>query len=201
MWTGAWGGARASRRGVSRPSSRVGRERRNIVSVRTVRLGCATFDFRTGKKSESMLTFVTIVHVLLCVFMIFVILLRPGKDAGMGSALGGGAATSAFGGRGATTFLTKVTGVCAALFFVTSLGLSFVGMRGSVAAGAVAKPAATAPAPAPGPSSTGAPPAGEIPAANPQDAAAPTGAAPATGAPGSVEQPRPAETPAPAPAQ
>lgn len=33
-----------------------------------------------------MLTFVTIVHVLVCVFMIFVILLQPGKDAGMGSA-------------------------------------------------------------------------------------------------------------------
>jgi preprotein translocase subunit SecG len=154
-----------------------------------------------------MLTFVTIVHVLLCVFMIFVILLQPGKDAGMGSALGGGAATSAFGGRGATTFLTKVTGVCAALFFVTSLGLSFVGMRSSVAAGAVAPAAAPAPAgtPGPGPSTTGAPPAGQIPAANPQDAAAPTGAAPAEqqapGTPGSVEQPRPAETPAPAPAQ
>jgi len=151
-----------------------------------------------------MLTFVTIVHVLLCVFMIFVILLQPGKDAGMGSALGGGAATSAFGGRGATTFLTKVTGVCAALFFVTSLGLSFVGMRSSVAAGAVA-PAAAAPAPAgtpePGPSTTGAPPAGQLPAANPQDTAAPTGTAPAQQqAPGSVEQPRPAETPAPAPA-
>ncbi|MET0402478.1 MAG: preprotein translocase subunit SecG [Cystobacter sp.] len=154
-----------------------------------------------------MLTFVTIVHVLLCVFMIFVILLQPGKDAGMGSALGGGAATSAFGGRGATTFLTKVTGVCAALFFVTSLGLSFVGMRSSVAAGAVAPAAATAPAaaPEPGPSTTGAPPAGQIPAANPQDAAGPTGTAPAqqqgTGTPGTVEQPRAAETPAPAPAQ
>ncbi|OJH39900.1 preprotein translocase subunit SecG [Cystobacter ferrugineus] len=152
-----------------------------------------------------MLTFVTIVHVLLCVFMIFVILLQPGKDAGMGSALGGGAATSAFGGRGATTFLTKVTGVCAALFFITSLGLSFVGMRSSVAAGAVA-PAAAPPAgtPEPGPSTTGAPPAGQIPAATPQDAAAPTGTAPAEqqapGTPGTVEQPRPAETPAPAPA-
>jgi preprotein translocase subunit SecG len=150
-----------------------------------------------------MLTFVTIVHVLLCVFMIFVILLQPGKDAGMGSALGGGAATSAFGGRGATTFLTKVTGVCAALFFVTSLGLSFVGMRSSVASGAVA-PAAAAPAPGtpePGPSTTGAPPAGQLPAANPQDTAAPTGTAPAQQqAPGTVEQPRPAETPAPAPA-
>src|SRR5262249_60932350 len=83
-----------------------------------------------------MLTFFTIVHVFLCVFMIFVILLQPGKDAGMGAALGGGAATSAFGGRGAVTFLSKLTAVCAMLFFITSLGLSFVGARASVAAGA-----------------------------------------------------------------
>lgn len=89
-----------------------------------------------------MLTFVTIVHVLLCVFMIFVILLQPGKDAGMGAALGGGAATTAFGGRGAVTFLSKVTAVCATLFFITSLGLSFVGLKGSVASGA--KPTKTA---------------------------------------------------------
>jgi preprotein translocase subunit SecG len=84
-----------------------------------------------------MLTFFTIIHVLLCVFMMFVILLQPGKDAGMGAALGGGAATSAFGGRGAVTFLSKLTAVCAALFFITSLGLSFVGMKSSVVAGVV----------------------------------------------------------------
>lgn len=65
--------------------------------------------------------------------MIFVILLQPGKDAGMGAALGGGAATSAFGGRGAATFLTKLTAFCAIAFFVTSLGLSFVGFRQSQA--------------------------------------------------------------------
>lgn len=87
-----------------------------------------------------MLTFVTILHVLLCVFMIFVILLQPGKDAGMGAALGGGAATSAFGGRGAVTFLSKVTAISAALFFITSLGLSFVGMKASVAADAPVPP-------------------------------------------------------------
>ncbi|HYO67062.1 MAG TPA: preprotein translocase subunit SecG [Archangium sp.] len=149
-----------------------------------------------------MLTFVTIVHVLLCVFMIFVILLQPGKDAGMGSALGGGAATSAFGGRGATTFLTKITGICAAMFFLTSLGLSFVGMRTSVAGSLANKPAATQPAPAPQQGTEqlggGAPPAGQIPPANPQEAAPPSGSAPA--APGSVEQPRPADAPAPAPA-
>src|SRR5215471_16474764 len=98
-----------------------------------------------------MLTFFTIVHVLLCIFMMFVILLQPGKDAGMGAALGGGAATSAFGGRGAVTFLSKLTAVCAGLFFLTSLGLSFVGVRGSVTS-SMAKAAATktAPAPAPG---------------------------------------------------
>ena len=129
-----------------------------------------------------MLTFVTIVHVLLCVFMIFVILLQPGKDAGMGAALGGGAATSAFGGRGAVTFLSKLTAICAALFFLTSLGLSFVGLRSSVAAGpAPARPAAAAPAS----------PAGAAPAATPAPAA-----------PESVEQARPAEpSPAPAPKQ
>ena len=80
-----------------------------------------------------MLIFASTIHVLLCIFMIFVILLQPGKDAGMGSALGGGAATSAFGGRGAVTFLGKVTAVCAIGFFLTSLGLSFVGMKSSVA--------------------------------------------------------------------
>jgi preprotein translocase subunit SecG len=104
-----------------------------------------------------MLTFFTIVHVLLCVFMMFVILLQPGKDAGMGAALGGGAATSAFGGRGAVTFLSKITAVCAGLFFLTSLGLSFVGMKPSVAAG-ISVPAKKAPA-APGGAAGALPPA------------------------------------------
>jgi preprotein translocase subunit SecG len=119
-----------------------------------------------------MIVFFTVIHVLLCVFMIFVILLQPGKDAGMGAALGGGAATSAFGGRGAVTFLSKLTAVCAGLFFMTSLGLSFVGVRGSVTSSVTAK-AAAKPAPAPAPT--------------PSDPAA---AGPAT----------PAPTPAPAPA-
>ncbi|WP_164002402.1 preprotein translocase subunit SecG [Pyxidicoccus caerfyrddinensis] len=131
-----------------------------------------------------MLAFVTIVHVLVCVFMIFVILLQPGKDAGMGSALGGGAATSAFGGRGAVTFLSKLTGVCAMLFFFTSLGLSFVGLRSSVAAGgSVAAPAPAQTAPA-----------------TPGGAPAPGATTPSSPAPGSVEQPR-GETPVPPPAE
>ncbi len=120
-----------------------------------------------------MLTFFTVVHVLLCVFMIFVILLQPGKDAGMGAALGGGAATSAFGGRGAATFLTKLTAFCAVAFFLTSLGLSFVGLRSSVSSQLGAEPAAvTTPAPTPteaAPAAPGTPPAvndQKVPSAN-----------------------------------
>ena len=123
-----------------------------------------------------MLTFFTIIHVVLCVFMIFVILLQPGKDAGMGAALGGGAATSAFGGRGAVTFLSKLTAVCAGLFFLTSLGLSFVGVRTSVTSSLTAKPAPVS-APAPGSAApAAAPTAGDAqpaPAAGPNAPAAP----------------------------
>lgn len=105
-----------------------------------------------------MVIFVSLLHVVLCVFMIFVILLQPGKDAGMGAALGGGAATSAFGGRGAVTFLGKVTAVCAIAYFLTSLGLSFVGLKGSVASKIAEEAAKEAPA------VPGAPPAPKAPA-------------------------------------
>ena len=126
-----------------------------------------------------MVIFFTVVHVVLCVFMIFVILLQPGKDAGMGAALGGGAATSAFGGRGAVTFLSKLTAICAGLFFLTSLGLSFVGVRSSVTSSLLAKPApVAAPAPgaaAPAPGTQASPKASD---AQPAPAAAPTPSAP-----------------------
>ena len=114
-----------------------------------------------------MFVFFTVVHIILCVFMIFVILLQPGKDAGMGAALGGGAATSAFGGRGAATFLTKLTAFCAMAFFITSLGLSFVGLRNSVA-DTIADQAATPTTPSP--TGTAAVPAEAAPA-SPKEAA------------------------------
>jgi len=135
-----------------------------------------------------MIVFFTILHVLLCVFMIFVILLQPGKDAGMGAALGGGAATSAFGGRGAVTFLSKLTAVCAGLFFLTSLGLSFVGVRTSVTSGVTSKAKA---APAQAPAAAAPAPAGS--------AAAPTDSTPA--APARDAEPTPPPPPSPAPGQ
>ncbi len=122
--------------------------------------------------------FASVVHVLLCIFMIFVILLQPGKDAGMGAALGGGAATTAFGGRGAVTFLSKITAVCASAFFLTSLGLSFVGMKTSVASGITAPKSAPAAAVAVDAGIK----APEIPAApGPTDSTGGTGTAPSPG--------------------
>ena len=142
-----------------------------------------------------MVVFFTILHVVLCIFMIFVILLQPGKDAGMGAALGGGAATSAFGGRGAVTFLSKLTAVCAGLFFLTSLGLSFVGVRSSVTSNlAKAAAAKSAPVAAPAPGSaapTPAPDAQAMPKAS--DAEPAPAAAPAPAAPTSPAAPAPAQ--------
>lgn len=157
-----------------------------------------------------MLTFFTILHILLCVFMVFVILLQPGKDAGMGAALGGGAATSAFGGRGAVTFLSKVTAICAGLFFLTSLGLSFVGLKSSVAdriAAAAAKqqPPPAAPAAAPGATPAApAAPAGEGGAAKTgieqgSGSTAPATPAPAPATPGPTGNTAPPPAPAPTP--
>ncbi len=123
-----------------------------------------------------MLIFFSIVHVLLCVFMVLVILLQPGKDAGMGAALGGGAATSAFGGRGAVTFLGKVTAVCATAFFLTSLGLSMKDLRQSVTATNAPPPK---PKPADKPAEQGAAPTGEAPTAGDVDPVAKTPAPPA----------------------
>ncbi len=73
-----------------------------------------------------MFAFVTTVHVLVSIFMIFVILLQPGKGEGMGGALGGGGnSNTVFGGRGSVTFLSKVTTGCAILFMLTSLTLAY----------------------------------------------------------------------------
>ena len=73
-----------------------------------------------------MFTFVIILHVIVSIFLIFVILLQPGKgDAMAAFAGGGGSSQTVFGGRGSVTFLSKVTTVCAIIFMITSLTLAW----------------------------------------------------------------------------
>jgi preprotein translocase subunit SecG len=71
-----------------------------------------------------MVTFLTVLHVLVCVFLIIVVLLQAGKGGGMGLAFGGAGSQTVFGSSGAGNFLTRLTSVTAFVFLITSLGLA-----------------------------------------------------------------------------
>ncbi len=71
-----------------------------------------------------MQTALLIIHVLLALAVIGLVLLQHGKGADAGAAFGSGASATVFGARGSGSFLTRMTTLCAALFFVTSLGLA-----------------------------------------------------------------------------
>ncbi len=68
----------------------------------------------------------TIVHVLVCLFLILVVLAQQGKGQDLASAFGGAGSQTAFGARGTATLLSKITAGAAAVFMITSLTLSFL---------------------------------------------------------------------------
>jgi preprotein translocase subunit SecG len=72
-----------------------------------------------------MITFLTILYVVVCVFLILVVLLQAGRGGGMGSAFGG-SSQSVFGGAGAGNFLTRLTVIMAAMFMVLSASLAYL---------------------------------------------------------------------------
>ena len=68
--------------------------------------------------------FLTVILFLNCLFMILLVLVQlPKKEAGLGTAFGGGATDALF-GAGAGNVLTKLTKWCAVLFLVLCLALS-----------------------------------------------------------------------------
>jgi preprotein translocase subunit SecG len=76
-------------------------------------------------------TVLTVLHVIVCIFLIAVVLLQRGKGAEMGAVFGGGASSTVFGSRGAGNFLTKLTTGSAIVFMLTSLTLSYISTQGS----------------------------------------------------------------------
>lgn len=65
------------------------------------------------------------VHFIICLFLVLVILLQPGKgDGGVGFGAASGSSQSIFGSRGAGNFLTKTTSAAACLFLITSFFLT-----------------------------------------------------------------------------
>lgn len=73
-----------------------------------------------------MFSLVLTVHVLVGLAVIGLVLMQHGKGADMGAAFGSGASGSLFGANGSANFLSRTTGVLAAVFFVTSLTLAYV---------------------------------------------------------------------------
>jgi preprotein translocase subunit SecG len=137
-----------------------------------------------------MASIVLAVHILVALAIVVLVLLQHGKGADMGAAFGSGSAGSLFGASGSANFLSRATGVCAAVFFITCLALTYFHApkagTGVMGGGVMDAPAKTEPAKKDDASSA-------IPAPTAPAAPAATTTAPA---PGSV--PAPVETkPAP----
>src|SRR5271169_2942429 len=106
--------------------------------------------------------FILAVHVLLALMIIGLVLLQRGKGAEAGAGFGSGASGTVFGARGTSTLFSKLTAVFAALFFVTSLTLAYLGSHATAEPTSVleraAQAAAAAPNKAPPPALTPTPP-------------------------------------------
>src|SRR5450631_1570622 len=115
-------------------------------------------------------TGVLILHLLVAVAICGFVLLQHGKGADMGAAFGSGSSGSLFGAAGSANFLSRTTAILAAVFFATSLGLTYLGsmhskrdvMQGGVMQNAPAQKAGDLPQP---PATPGAAPASTAPAA------------------------------------
>lgn len=77
-----------------------------------------------------MASILLVVHVLAAVAIVVLVLMQQGRGADMGAAFGGGSQTL-FGARGSANFLTRLTALLAAIFFVTSLTLAYIYAKGT----------------------------------------------------------------------
>ena len=117
---------------------------------------------------------------LVCILVVLVILMqRPSANAGMGAALGGGAAETVFGGESANV-LTKMTTTLTVILFVLSFGLylGFVAREKPTVKALDAAATAAPAAPAAAVATPAAPAPVTAPAAKPQSTPAPAAATP-----------------------
>lgn len=75
-------------------------------------------------------TLLTIVHVLVCLFLIGIVLLQHGKGADIGASFGG-SSQSLFGSEGPVPLLNKITTAVAVLFMITSVALAYISANSS----------------------------------------------------------------------
>ncbi|MGA8501449.1 MAG: preprotein translocase subunit SecG [Candidatus Sulfotelmatobacter sp.] len=97
-----------------------------------------------------MIILITVIHVIVCLFLIVVVLLQSGKAGDISAAFGGQGSQAAFGPRGAATALSKATTISAVIFMLTSVTLSINAIKQggpkSVLQGVKSAPVKTQPA-------------------------------------------------------
>ncbi len=144
---------------------------------------------------------VVIVQVLSALAIIGLVLLQHGKGADMGAAFGSGASGSLFGATGSSNFMSKSTGVAAAIFFGSTLMLAnFATDGGNSTSGGIMEGAGKLTAPVPATGSAALPPAAPVAPPAAVTAPAPAVVAPAPAAPAAaVTTPAPAVPATPAP--
>ena len=76
-----------------------------------------------------MLLVLILVHIAVCLALIFIVLLQQGKGSDIASAFGGGGGQAAFGARSGATFLHKLTVGAFVVFILTSIMLGIVNRR------------------------------------------------------------------------
>jgi preprotein translocase subunit SecG len=76
-----------------------------------------------------MIIVLTLIHIIVCLFLVIVVLLQSGKAADLAGAFGGMGSQTAFGPRGSATILSKATTLAAGLFMVTSMSLAILATR------------------------------------------------------------------------
>ncbi len=93
---------------------------------------------------------ITLIHIIVCLFLIVVVLLQSGQAADLAGAFGGMGSQTAFGPRGSGTLLSRATTAAAAIFMITSMTLAILATRGAASSGSVLEhqkaPAKSAPA-------------------------------------------------------
>jgi preprotein translocase subunit SecG len=83
------------------------------------------------------LVLVTIVHVIVCLFLIAVVLLQSGASADLAGAFGGLGSQTAFGPRAGANLLTKLTTWAAIIFMLSSFTLAILSTRHGGGSGSV----------------------------------------------------------------
>jgi preprotein translocase subunit SecG len=76
-----------------------------------------------------MTVLLVVLHIVISLFLILVVLVQQGKGADLAGAFGGGGSQTAFGARGATTLLHKLTTAFFILFVITSMTLAVMETR------------------------------------------------------------------------